>query len=227
MEAVRKIYTPATNSRTGEVYSARYEPGSELGWRAIAGGPAPFGAAVDHFKFIVFKDPNWDWRTFNFDTDVALADKIDDGTINATSTDLKAFVAHGGKLMMYQGYTDTNLPPGNVITYFGALSKTLGAAKMDECGAPLHGARHESLRRRRGTELLRHGGRDGAMGRNEKGSGQPSLPLTAATARSIAHGRCARTRRSRSTKAPAASTKPPASAARFLNRDPPKPLLTG
>jgi feruloyl esterase len=130
VEAARKIYSPAKNSATGEVYSARYEPGSEMGWRAIAGGPAPFGAAVDHFKYVVFKDPNWDWRTFNIDTDVALADKIDDGTINATSTDLNAFVAHGGKLLMYQGYSDTNLPPGNVITYYGALSKTLGTAKM-------------------------------------------------------------------------------------------------
>jgi feruloyl esterase len=132
VEAARKIYTPAANSRTGEVISARYEPGSELGWRPIAGGPAPFGAAVDHFKYVVFKDPNWDWRTFNIDTDAALAEKIDDGTINATSTDLTAFVAHGGKLLMYQGYTDTNLPPGNVITYYGALSKALGTAKMGD-----------------------------------------------------------------------------------------------
>ena len=132
VEAARKIYTPAANSRTGEQISARYEPGSELGWRGIAGGPDPFGPAVDHFKYVVFKDPKWDWRTFNLDADVALADKIDDGTINATSTDLNAFTGHGGKLLMYQGWTDTNIPPAGVIGYYDALTKTMGAAKMSE-----------------------------------------------------------------------------------------------
>jgi len=127
---VRKIYTPATTS-AGEVISARYEPGSELGWRAIAGGPNPFGPAIDHFKYIVFKDPQWDWRTFNIDKDVALADKIDDGTINATDTDLTAFTKHGGKLLMYQGWTDTNIPPGGAIAYYQGLAKTMGEAKTE------------------------------------------------------------------------------------------------
>ena len=132
VDAVRKIYTPATNPRTGEILSARYEPGSELGWRVIAGGPTPFSAAIDHFKFVVFKNPDWDWRTLNFDSDIALADKIDDGTINAIDPDLKAFTGHGGRVIMYQGYTDTNTPPGNAITYFSSVEKTLGAAKTAE-----------------------------------------------------------------------------------------------
>jgi feruloyl esterase len=129
VEAVRKIYTPARNPRTGEILSARYEPGSELGWRGIAGGPEAFAPAIDHFRFVVFKDPKWDWRTINFDSDVALADKIDDGTINAIDPDLKAFTGHGGKLIMYQGYADTNIPPGNAITYYNSVAKTIGAAK--------------------------------------------------------------------------------------------------
>lgn len=129
VEAARKIYTPATNPRTGEILSARYEPGSELGWRAIAGGPDAFGPAVDYFRFVVFKDPKWDWRTFNFDSDAALTDKIDDGTINAIDPDLKAFTGHGGRLIMYQGYADTNIPPGNAITYFNSVEKNIGAAR--------------------------------------------------------------------------------------------------
>lgn len=132
VEAVRKIYTPATNPRTGEIISARYEPGSELGWRTIAGGPEPFGAAVDHFRFVVFKDPQWDWRTLNFDSDIALTDRIDDGTVNAIDPDLKAFTGHGGRLIMYQGYTDTNIPPGNAITYYDSVAKTMGNAKTSE-----------------------------------------------------------------------------------------------
>src|SRR5438552_12506909 len=48
----------------------------------------------------------WDWRTLNFDTDLALADKTDNGTINATDPDLKGFVGHGGKLLLYHGWND-------------------------------------------------------------------------------------------------------------------------
>jgi feruloyl esterase len=131
IEAARKVYLPATTSK-GQLISARYEPGSEPSWRAIVGGPDPFSAAVDHYRYIVFKDPAWDWRRFDIDTDVAFADKVDDGTINATSTDLGPFFSHGGKLLMYQGYADTNLPPGNVIAFYQNLQKTVGTQKMAE-----------------------------------------------------------------------------------------------
>lgn len=131
VKAARGIYTPATNPRTGEPLSARYEPGSELGWRAIA-GPNPFGPAVDHFKYVVYKDPNWDWHTFDFDTGVTLTDKIDDGTINAIDPDLGAFTGHGGKLVMYQGWTDTNIAPGGAISYYESVEKKLGPAKTSE-----------------------------------------------------------------------------------------------
>ncbi len=126
VEAVRKIYAPALNPRTKEQLSPGFEPGSELGWRVIAGGPEPFSAAGDYFKYVVFRDPAWDWRTFNPGTDAALADRVDDGTINATSTDLKPFVAHKGKLIMYHGWTDTNITPRATVDYFESVVKQMG-----------------------------------------------------------------------------------------------------
>ena len=44
-------------------------PGSELGW-ATQVGANPFGPGVDEFRYIVFKNPDWDYKTFNFDSDV-------------------------------------------------------------------------------------------------------------------------------------------------------------
>jgi feruloyl esterase len=126
--AAKKVYTPAANPRTGERLSPRFEPGSELGWRVIAGGPEPFAAAGDYFKYVVFEDPNWDWRTFNFDGDAALTDRVDKGTINATSADLKPFVAHQGKLILYHGWTDTNITPGATIDYFERVVEQMGGA---------------------------------------------------------------------------------------------------
>jgi hypothetical protein len=40
---------------------------------------------MDLFKYVVFQDPNWDYKTFNFATDVARTEKADAGTINAQS----------------------------------------------------------------------------------------------------------------------------------------------
>ena len=50
-----------------------------MGWGALAGGPAPLSIATDHFKYIVFKNPDWDYKTLDFDKDVAKADAIDNG----------------------------------------------------------------------------------------------------------------------------------------------------
>jgi feruloyl esterase len=130
VEAVRKIYAPAVNPRTGEQLSPGFEPGSELGWRAIAGGPEPFSAAGDHFKYVVFRDPNWNWRTFNFDSDAALTDRLDDGTINAASADLKRFVAHQGKLILYHGWTDTNITPQATVDYFEKVVDQMGGSEQ-------------------------------------------------------------------------------------------------
>ncbi len=130
VEAARKIYQPAMNPRTGEQLSPRFEPGSELGWRAIAGGPAPFGPANDYFKYVVFRNPDWDWRTFDLDRDATLADRIDNGTINATSTDLKQFVSHKGKLILYHGWTDTNITPAATVEYFDKVTAQMGGASQ-------------------------------------------------------------------------------------------------
>ncbi len=124
VEAVRKIYGPARNPRTGQEIFPGLEPGSELGWGGLA-GPQAFPIASDHFKYVVFKDPNWDWRTINFDTDVALADKIDDGMLNAMDPDLKAFIGHGGKLLMYHGWNDQLISPQNSINYYRSVAETL------------------------------------------------------------------------------------------------------
>jgi feruloyl esterase len=128
VEAVRKIYQPPTDARTGERWSPRFEPGSELGWRPIAGGPAPFGPANDYFKYVVFQNPNWDWRTFDLDRDAASADRVDNGTINAANADLTPFVKHGGKLILYHGWTDTNITPAATPAYFEDVTAKLGGA---------------------------------------------------------------------------------------------------
>ena len=128
VEAAKKIYSSATNPRTGAVLFSSMVPGSELGWGVQAAGPEPSANIYDHFKYVVFKNPAWDWRTFDFDKGVALAEQPDNAVMNATDPSLKAFFAHNGKLLIYHGWADTNVPPLNTIKYYNSVLDTMGGA---------------------------------------------------------------------------------------------------
>src|SRR3989442_5103395 len=121
VEAAKKIYAGASNPRTAKEIFPGLEPGSELGWGAMAGGPDAFPIVADHFKYVVFKDPTWNFKTLNFDADVDLADSLDGGSLNATDPDLKAFLGRRGRLLLYHGWNDQLMPPRNTINYYKSV----------------------------------------------------------------------------------------------------------
>lgn len=98
--AAEKMYQPARNVRTGKAVSAAFEPGSESGWGALIGSGQPSSLGMDQFKYVVFKDPNWDWKTFDFDKDIDRTIQADNGMTDAVNPDLKPFLAHKGKLLL-------------------------------------------------------------------------------------------------------------------------------
>ena len=102
-----------------------HEPGSELGWNTMA-GPQPLGIGLDLFKFVIFKNPNWDYRTLNFDTDMALTAKADSGVMNALDPNLKAFLGRGGKIIQYHGWSDPQISPLSSVRYYKTVLDTLG-----------------------------------------------------------------------------------------------------
>ena len=130
--AARKIYGAAVNPRTKEEIFPGMPPGSELTWGALTGGPQPFPIAVDFYRYIVFGDPNWDWKTMDFDKDVAAGEEKAGKVLNAIDPDLRAFKARGGKLIMYHGWNDQLISPFNTVNYYQRVSKTLGATETDE-----------------------------------------------------------------------------------------------
>jgi feruloyl esterase len=132
VEAVRKLYTPATNPRTrAEIFGPLY-PGSELMWMQSA-GTAPVSIAADFFKYFAFNDPDWDprKRPVNFDTDVALADTARNAVVNATDPDLSAYVRRNGKLILYNGWSDAGIPPRLAIEYYEQVLAKMGANVRD------------------------------------------------------------------------------------------------
>ncbi len=134
VEAAKKIYLGPHNPRTGaEIYSPMY-PGSELGWGVLAGGAAPLGIPVEFFKYFVFKDANWDYKTrpVNFDSDVALADAPGNSPVNAVDPNLDAFFARGGKLLLIDGWADNQVPCKVAINYYHAVVAKLGEKKVKQ-----------------------------------------------------------------------------------------------
>ncbi len=131
VEAAKKIYAGARNSRTGDQIYPGLEPGSEMQWDVMAGSPEP-PIVASYFKYLVFKNPAWDFRTLNFDGDVALADKLDAAILNATNPDIGAFIAHGGKLLLYHGWSDGLIAPENTANYYNSVVRQLGREEMQD-----------------------------------------------------------------------------------------------
>jgi feruloyl esterase len=132
VEGARKMYGGAINPRTNQQIYPGMMPGSEPGWSPV-NGLQPFGIAEGHFRYVVFKDPNWDYRKLDFDRDVAITDKSDDGLINATNPNLQPFFAHGGKLIHYHGWSDQEISPLNSVNYYKSVEDRLGGrSKVDD-----------------------------------------------------------------------------------------------
>jgi feruloyl esterase len=132
VEATRKIYRGAINSKGEQLYGPMY-PGSELGWGRLAGERLWF-ITDEFFKYYVFKDPNWDYkaRPVDFDKDTALADRPEIQHVNAINPDLKKFFARGGKLLMVDGWGDFDVPPKVAIDYYKNVVAKTGAAATKE-----------------------------------------------------------------------------------------------
>jgi tannase/feruloyl esterase len=126
VETAQALYAPVKNPRTGaEVAPALMQPGSELEWAMLA-GPQPLVNAVEPFKYLVFKDANWDWHSFNAATDIDLALKIDNGLLDFTEPNLRLFFDRGGKLLMYHGWADPQVTAMGSVNYFNEVLKILG-----------------------------------------------------------------------------------------------------
>jgi len=125
IETVRTIYAPVVDPRTQRVLFPGHEPGSELGWTTMA-GPRPFATGLDHFRYVVFANPEWDFRTLDLARDLPRVDR-DARELNALDPDLSKYFQRGGKIIQYHGWSDPQISPGSSVDYYDSVKAALGA----------------------------------------------------------------------------------------------------
>jgi feruloyl esterase len=103
-----------------------FEYGSEGGWNGTLANPV--GIAYDMYRYFVFNNPDWDYKTLDIQKDVPAFDRAIGATMNSSNTNLKPFFDRGGKLLMYHGWADPGIPAGNSVEYYAEVVNGVGGA---------------------------------------------------------------------------------------------------
>lgn len=138
VKAVKDIWSGAHTS-SGELVFPGLVPGGEAGqsgWASWILGSGPFTsthwtAADGFFKYMVFEDSKWDFRRFNYDTDVPHALAKVGEMLDAADPKLQALQLRRGKLIMYHGWSDPDISPLSSINYHESVASELGRKKTD------------------------------------------------------------------------------------------------
>ncbi len=138
VEAVKKLWIGLRNADGDQIYPGLV-PGGEAGpggWANWITGDAPGNGGhsrlgIPFYRYFVFENPEWDFRTFRFDapaggeSDVDLTDAKLGKLFNANDPDLTAFRSRGGKLIQYHGWSDPDITPLNSIHYYENVVQTV------------------------------------------------------------------------------------------------------
>lgn len=133
---LNKMYSGATNPRTGERIYPGWSKSSEAlttapdgrpgsGWNQYWGTSDPM--RVNFWRLWVFNNPQWNPRTFDFDRDIALADDKVGKLVDQRNTDLGAFKARGSVAIVYQGWQDPVVNPIDSIAYYEQVRARQGS----------------------------------------------------------------------------------------------------
>jgi len=135
--AIEKIYSGVMTSEGKKLFTGGPVPGSELNWFGrINSLMNPFQnslsidetAGLEAFRYMMLMPdpgPEWEISDFDFDKDYKRLGLME-SLYASSNPDLRKFKAAGGKMIVYQGWSDMSIPPRNIIDYYETVVKTLG-----------------------------------------------------------------------------------------------------
>ena len=128
LAAVKRVYTD-TRTKKGELIWTGHAFGGEASWGMLRTQATAPSGGFDTIRILGYQDPNFDWRKFDLDRDVALTE--DRSQIDVISSDLSKFKNHGGKLLLYHGWADAGISPGHTIAFYQSVLETMGKNQDD------------------------------------------------------------------------------------------------
>jgi feruloyl esterase len=134
IESVKKIWAGAKDENGRQIFPGLL-PGGEAGangWSAWVTGSAPrqathFKAANDFFRYMVMGDEKYDTLSFDYDRerDRKMLERLAPA-LNADNPDLRPFMRRGGKLILYHGLSDPDIPAENTINFYQRIEDVSG-----------------------------------------------------------------------------------------------------
>jgi feruloyl esterase len=120
---VERFYAPLRDE-TGRLLDHGLVPGV----RTRPGPPSPL--LLPMFAQGAHHDPDWKAEQFNIHDDLALVDRTMP-ELRADDPDLRAFAAHGGRAILYQGWLDPSVVAGQSIDYLLRVRRQMGTSEAD------------------------------------------------------------------------------------------------
>jgi len=139
VDSLKAIYS-GVHDPTGKLIFPGLLPGAEDGrggWKDWITGSEEGKSAVVFFVHgffgnMVYGQKDWDFRGANIDTSLRLAYEKTGDAMDAMSPDLKPFLAHGGKLILYHGWNDPAISALNTVNYYNSLISAVGRQSAEE-----------------------------------------------------------------------------------------------
>lgn len=127
IEVFDAIYAGPKHPRTGERLYPSLVPGGEMAWN-LTDGSGLVEYPYEYFGRSVMGDPSWNWREFDFNADIEMAEKKTGAVLNAIDPNIASFRDSGGKLITYHGWNDQGVFPGGSIRYYESVAKHLASS---------------------------------------------------------------------------------------------------